>query len=90
MPINEKNRLGQLGKRRLFLSVIFAASAGCIVWFTAHPPKQHAPESPVSESAETDTDAVPFYSLNLTAAARSFVYLCLLGNNYEKHNIQGV
>lgn len=71
MPINEKNRLGQLGKRRLFLSVIFAASAGCIVWFTAHPPKQHAPESPVSESAETDTDAVPFYSLNLTAAARS-------------------
>lgn len=72
MPKNEKKRrLGALGKRRLFLTVIFAVSAGCIVWFTIHPPMQSEPRIPQPESTQDpDTPAVPFYSLNLTGTAR--------------------
>lgn len=83
MQKKQKSRFGQLGKRRLFLTVILAASAGAIVWFTVHPPKQSEQRIPQPESTkDPDAVSVPFYSLNLTGTARGN-----LSREYAAYNV---
>ncbi|MCQ2416582.1 MAG: hypothetical protein MJ071_02080 [Oscillospiraceae bacterium] len=68
----QSGKLGQLGKRRVFLTAILMLSAVSVVWFTIHPLKQSytVTEQP-SSSAEKNGASVPYYAMNLTSTARA-------------------
>lgn len=71
MAQNAKRRADPVGKRRMLLAGIFAASAAGILWFTGHPLRSYDPvDSQTVPDAGAPQAAVPFYSMNLTAHAR--------------------
>ena len=71
MPRKRKNRLGQTGKRRAFLAVLFGAAAVCTLWFTAHPIKLAERNTLPETDKAPAQEPVPYYSMNLTGTARA-------------------
>ncbi|HBI85948.1 MAG TPA: hypothetical protein DDX71_06640 [Ruminococcus sp.] len=72
MQEQAKKPLSAVGKRRLYLSVLFGVTAVCVCWFTRHPLKNGntGKTGGLPDAGGDDTVHAAFHSLNLTETAR--------------------